>query len=162
MGSHKLMDWDMDDEPFVLIGMHSTIEPYRMAYFINKHLKVSFKRQDRDQDITLKGYVAQFPVYHYKDNDENASIYLVPNHCRAQIKSTASAGGLFQVNQMEQIKTTLIKEYRTVDYFLKIEKDPEAFPLKKMLSELNEIPPVISVYPTDIAVIKNKDYLIFE
>lgn len=162
MASIKLMDWDMDDEPFVLIGLHSTIEPYRMAYFINKYLKVSFKRLVKDQDVTLKGYEARFPVYHYKDEEENASFYLVPNHCKAQVKSTSSAGGLFQVDHMEQIKTTLIKEYRTVDYFLKIEKDPILFPLRKMLSKLNEIPPVISVYPTDTAVIKNKDYLIFE
>ncbi|KQC32139.1 MULTISPECIES: IPExxxVDY family protein [Nonlabens] len=161
MGTHKLVDWDMEDEPFVLIGIHSTCEPYRMAYFINKYLKVSFKRQEKDQDITLQEYIARFPVYHYKDVDQNASLYLIPNHCRAQIKSTSSAG-LFATHQVDEIKTTLIKEYRTVDFLLKIEKDPEHFPLKKLLSELNEIPQVISVYQADATSIKNTDYLIFE
>ena len=82
---------------------------------------MSFKRRDKDQDITLENYVARYPVYHYKDEDQNASIYLVPNHCKAQIKSTSSANGLFAVNAVEEVKTTLIKEYRTVDYLLKVE-----------------------------------------
>ena len=161
MGVHKLLDWDMEEEPFVLIGIHSTTEPYRMAYFINKYLKVCFKRQLKDQDITLQDYIARYPVYHYRDVDQNASLYLIPNHCKAQIKSISSAG-LFATNQVDEIKSTLIKEYRTVDYFLKIEKDPEHFPLKKLLSDLNQIPQVISVYQTDTATIKNTYYLIFE
>lgn len=162
MGLHKLTDWDVDDEPFVLIGIHSTSEPYRMAFLMNKFLKVSFKRQERDQDIMLQNYVARFPVYFYRDEDQNASLYLIPNHCRAQIKSISSAGGLFATHQIEEIKTTLIKEYRTIDFFLKIEKEPEQFPIKKLLHELNEIPQVISVYQTDTTSIKNTDYLIFE
>ena len=162
MGTHKLLDWDMDEEPYLLIGLHSTVEPYRMAYLINKYLKVSFKRQEKDQDITLQNYVARFPVYLYRDQDQNAPIYLVPNHCKAQIKSTSSAGGLFAINTVEEVKTTLVKEYRTVDYFLKIEKEPDEFPIKKMLNRLNEIPQVISVYQTDTDSIKNTDYLIFE
>lgn len=162
MGTHKLQDWDMEDEPFVLIGLHSTVEPYRMAFLINKYVKVSFKRQDFDQDITVQNFVSGYPVFHYRDQDQNASLYLIPNHTKARMKTIASTGGLFAIDQIEEIKTTLIKEYRTVDYFLKIEKDPEQFPLKRMLSKLNEIPHVISVYEVDTSVIKNIDYLIFE
>jgi len=162
MGIHKLQDWDVDDEPFLLIGIHSTSEPYRMAYLINKYLKVSFKRQAIDQDINVQGFVARFQVYHYRNEDQNASLYLLPNHSRAQIKSVSSAGSLFAINQTEEIKTTLVREYRKVDFFLKIEKEPDQFPVKKLLNELNEIPQVISVYPVDITIIKNTDYLIFE
>ena len=162
MAVHKFLDWDMEDEPFVLIGIHSTVEPYRMAFLINKYLKVCFKRDKRDQDVRLENYVAQFPVYHYEDKEQNTKIFLVANHCRAELKATASVGSLFESDPSTTVKSTLVKEYRKVDYLIKIEKDAEHYPIKKMLNKLIEIPQVISVYEIDTMVIKNTDYLIFE
>ncbi|MEP3042468.1 hypothetical protein [Nonlabens ulvanivorans] len=45
---------------------------------------------------------------------------------------------------------------------IKVEKDPEFFPLKKLINDLTKIPHVISAYQLDEHVIKQKDYLIFE
>lgn len=163
MAVHKFSDWEMEEEPFMLIGIHSTVEPYRIAFLINKFLKVSFKRELRDQDVNMQDYIAQFPVFHFMDVENNVALYLVANHCKAQHKAVASTGGgLFENNEPTEIKTTLIKEHRKVDYLIKIEKDVEHYPLKKMLNELIEIPQVISVYEIDALSIKNTDYLTFE
>lgn len=162
MASHKFLDWDMEEEPFALVGIHSTVEPYRIAFLINKYLKLSFKRELRDQDLNMTNYVAQFPVYYFKDEEQNAKIYLVANHCRAELKSISSTGGLFDDGQTTMVKSTLINEYRKVDYLLKIEKDAEQYPIKNLLNKLIEIPQVISVYEIDSMSIKNTENLIFE
>jgi hypothetical protein len=162
MTLHKILDWDMEEEPFVLIGIHSTVEPYRLAFLINHYLKVCFKRDDRDQDVSLQNYVAQFPVYSYEDREQNAKIFLVANHCLAELKATSSVGSLFENDQSTTVKSTLIKEYRKVDYLIKIEKDAEHYPIKKLLNKLIEIPQIISVYMIDTLTIKTMDHLIFE
>ncbi len=162
MGAHSILEWDMEEEPFLLLGIHSTAEPYRMAFLINKYLNVSFKREVRDQDINLQEYIAHFPVYRHEDLVNNVTVFLVANHSKAMHKSIASSGGLFLDTEPAEVKTTLIKEHRKVDYLIKIEKDVAHYPLQKMRNQLNEIPQVISVYPIDSLSIRNTDYLIFE
>ena len=69
---------------------------------------------------------------------------------------------IFNNEESSDVKTVLIKEYATVDFLLKVEKDENYFPLKKLLNTLGEIPQVISVYQLDTFKIKQPDYLIFE
>ncbi len=162
MGLHKIAGWEIEEDPFVLIGIHASVEPYRMAFLINRHLKISFKREARDQDVNMQEYVAQFPVYLYEDVEHNVNLILVANHCKAQHKEVSSSGSLFDNEEPTVVKTTLIKEYRKVDYLIKIEKDAEHYPLEKLLKDIIEIPQVISVYEIDYLSIKHSDNLIFE
>jgi delta 1-pyrroline-5-carboxylate dehydrogenase len=162
MPSYILTDWDTEDEPYTLIGIHASIEPYRMAYKLNKHLKTSFARTVKDQDVTMPSYVSHFPVYKYQDMHENTAVYLTPNKYWGKLKENSSAQGLFSTDQIEEVKTILVKEFATVDFLLKIEKEKAFFPVKKWLHRLNEIPHVISAYELDHLKIKNQDYLIFE
>jgi hypothetical protein len=162
MTTYKLTDWDVEEDLCTVIGIHSTLEPYRMAYLINKYLKTSFKRRSNDHDVSTNDTTANFPVYEYRDHQENTRLYLVPNIHYGQLKTVASSGGLFDTEINNTVKTTLIKEHKNVDFLLKIEKDPLCYPVKKMLATLIEIPQVISTYQIDNLTIKNTDYLIFE
>ncbi|AZQ43371.1 IPExxxVDY family protein [Nonlabens ponticola] len=162
MTTYKLADWTIEEDEFILIGIHSTIESYRMAYMINRYLTMNFSREERDQDVNFKDYIASFPVYKFQDQEHHVDHYLVPNMTRASVKAIVSTGSLFDNEQTTEVKTTLIREYRNVDYLLKIEKDPEEYPVKNILNRLIEIPQVISVYQLDTMSIKNADHLIFE
>ena len=162
MPSYTLTDWDNDDEPYTLIGIHASIEPYRLAYQINKHLKTEFYRTEKDQDITMPKYVSNYPVFCYKDRFENSTLYLTPNKYQGKLKELSSSLGLFEAQEVQEVKTVLLKEFQTVDFLLKIEKDEQSFPVKKWLHSLNKIPHIISAYQLDRFVIKNQDYLIFE
>ena len=162
MPSYSLTDWDTEEEPYTLIGIHASIEPYRMAYKLNKHLKTEFFRTDQDQDVTMPEYVSNYPVYRFTDSLENTTIFLTPNKYVGRFKEVSSSVGLFDAQDVQEIKTILIKEYQTVDFLLKIEKESHTFPVKKWLNNLNEIPHVISAYQLDRFKIKNQDYLIFE
>ncbi|WOI22582.1 IPExxxVDY family protein [Nonlabens ulvanivorans] len=162
MATYKLDGWDCDDEPYTLVGIHSTIEPYRMAYMVNKYLGLSFKRTDVDQDVTMPNFTVRYPVYKYDDVINYNTYYLTPNKFWANLNTVTSSGGLFESQEQTEVKTVLIKEYARVDFIIKVEKDPEFFPLKKLINELTKIPHVISAYQLDEHVIKQKDYLIFE
>lgn len=156
MPSYILTDWDADEEPYTLIGIHASIEPYRMAYKLNKHLKTSFTRTVKDQDVTMPTYISHFPVYKYLDTHENTVVYLTPNKYWGKLKVSSSASGLFPTDEADEVKTILVKEFSTVDFLLKIEKENVSFPVKKWLHRLNEIPHVISAYQLDHLKIKIK------
>ncbi|PPK96541.1 MULTISPECIES: IPExxxVDY family protein [Nonlabens] len=162
MAVHKLTDWELEEEPFILIAIHSTIEPYRMAYLLNKFLQINFARTAVDQDIIEPAYTANYPVYKHFDKEQNAPFYLIPNKYWGISNEESVSLSLFDQTDATQVKTVLIKEYGTVDFLLKIEKEEDFFPLKKLINTLGEIPQVISVYPVDTFKIKQQDYLIFE
>ena len=74
-----------------------------------------------------------------------------------------SSGGLFA--EMVSEKSTvhyLLPELKKVDYFLKIYSDFDTVPLRKFLSEINEIKQIISAYIVETEHIKAKNNLIFD
>lgn len=157
----KLIDWG-EDEDYMLLGLHATIEPYRLAYLINKHLKMQFYRTSYDHDVTLPEYKAHYPVYKYEDIVLNINHFLVPNKHYGTPVKTSSSGGLFNDINEQEIKVTLIKEYKDVDYLIKICTDDPGYRVKEMVTSLLTIPQVISAYQVNTLVIKHQDYLIFE
>lgn len=162
MAVHKLIDWEDEEEPYILIAIHSTTESYRIAYLINKYLHVSFSRTETDQDVLQQAYTANYPVYKHFSKEENVASYLIPNKFWGKSNQETAITGLFDTADSTLVKTLLIKEYPTVDYLLKIEKDEKNFPLKKLINTLGEIPQIISAYQIDTFKIKQQDYLIFE
>jgi hypothetical protein len=86
----------------------------------------------------------------------------VANKCKSLSANVQSSGGLFDNDASDKmISTYLLQEYKKVDYFLKIESEFETIPLRKILSEINEIKQVISVYEIEAENIKFKNNLIF-
>jgi hypothetical protein len=161
MPVQSLLDLTIDDEPYILIGIHAVVELYRMAYFINRHLNCQFARTNHDQDINLQSSVANFPVFRYKDHVLNAPMFLLPNKVWSKPKAVQSSG-LFALSSEDSVKTTLIKEHPQIDFVLKIESDEQYYPLKQVIDKIKSIPRVISCYQLDPYAIKQKDYLIFE
>lgn len=161
MPALKLIDWG-EDEDYLLVAIHATSEPYRLAYLVNKHLNLQFYRTSYDQDVTMPDYVAHYPVYKHQDHLYNVDYYMVPNKFYGKLFNTNASVGLFNELQAEEVKVTLIKEYREVDYLIKICTDDPSFGIKPMLASLMAIPQIISAYQVDPLVIKQQDYLTFE
>lgn len=161
MPTYKLDAWDNDQETFILIGIFATLAPYRMAYLTNKYLDWSLTRSDTDQDVVRNKQVAKFPVYSCVDSVNDATSYLIPNKHWITIDNNASSG-LFQSLQENEIKTTFLKEFASVDFIIKIEKEPDDLDIKLILDQLIKIPNVISALQLDSFKIKKTDYLIFK
>lgn len=162
MGVVRLDFYDDHEESFDLIGLHTTVPFYRLAFFINTYLGVTFEREERDQDVSISGTIVNYPVFKHVDSVHNLKLYLVPNKNWVQSNNVRATGGLFDTAEPEMIKTVLIKEHVSVDYFLKIEQEASILPVDKMVSALSKIPAIISAYQLETLHIKQKDYLIFE
>ncbi|MCW8981434.1 MAG: IPExxxVDY family protein [Altibacter sp.] len=162
MVHHKLVLEDDFKETYSLLAIHCSEEAYKVAYLINQFVGLKLQRNNRDLEFSNNGLEVSFPRFIY-DNEEQYTTYdLVANKCRSVVANVQSSGGLFTENASETVTTHLIPEFKKVDYFLKIISDFELIPLRKLISDINEIKQVISAYPVDVDSVKSKRNLIFD
>jgi hypothetical protein len=134
-----------------------------MAYLMNSHLNLRLKRKQTDLDFSTEGLLITFPLYDFDDVHKYTHFYLIANKCKSVEAGLQSSGGLFA--EMVSEKSTvhyLLPEFKKVDFFLKIYSDFDTVPLRKFLSEINEIKQIISAYIVETDHIKSKNNLIFD
>tara|TARA_B000000609_G_scaffold48989_1_gene35856 strand:- start:113 stop:571 length:459 start_codon:yes stop_codon:yes gene_type:complete len=152
MPIHRLSSDDLEKD-YKLIAIHSDIEPYKLAFEINKKLKIKLKRSSFD--LSFKNKSSIFYLYKHISEVFNTKLYLILNKSTDKKKIE---GQLLFENFDEQ--SYLIPELRKAQYLLKIEGG--GFDVDNLLKKLNEIDNVISSYRTEISSIKSKYNLIFE
>ena len=150
---HK-MSLDFYEDSFALIAMHCSLEDFTLAYTLNKHLKCSFKR--RNKNLIFSDTIS-LPVFEWKDIFNDRYWTLIANTSQSE-ESTTSTG--FFKNEPSFKKQHLIPEYKNVDYFMKLEQedlDSESTILKSILA----IPKIITAYTINTDTLKSKNNLIF-
>ena len=152
MPTHRLSSDDLEKD-YKLIAIHSDIEPYKLAFEINKKLKIQLKRSSFD--LSFKNKSSIFDLYKHISEVFNTKLYLILN--KSTNKKKVKGQLLFE-NFDEQ--SFLIPELRKAQYLLKIEGG--GFNIDNLLKKLNEIDNVISTYRTEVSSIKSKYNLIFE
>ena len=163
MANHKLIFDENFEEPYTLIAIHCSEEAYKMAYLMNSHLNLRLKRKQTDLDFSTEGLLITFPLYDFEDVHKYTHFYLIANKCKSVEAGLQSSGGLFA--EMVSEKSTvhyLLPEFKKGDFFLKIYSDFDTVPLRKFLSEINEIKQIISAYIVETDHIKSKNNLIFD
>ena len=81
MAVHKLILDDVFDESvFTLIAIHCTIEDYRLAYLLNKFLRINLCRKRFDLDF--KNGKSAYSIYHWEDKKQLIDWNLVSNICK--------------------------------------------------------------------------------
>jgi len=153
----KIHDFDFEfDHDYTLIGIHSILEDYRMAYFLNKNLKVHLKRFKEDLDFPSKN--CSFPFYAYEDKATFTSWSLIANKYTFIDNVNILNNNLFK----EETKTAfLISEKKKIDYFIKINGNITDVELQYILHKINNTPNIITSYTINPYDLKSKDYLIF-
>ncbi len=162
MANHKLILEDDFQEEFSLIAIHCSEEPYMMAYMLNKQMSLRLFRKELDVDFSNQGLDISFPIFEYEDELNYFLYNLVANKNKSLSAKVHSSGGLFNdISSDKTITTFLLKEFKNVDYFLKIRSDYEKVNTRNLISTINEIEQVISAYTIDNDKIKSKNNLIF-
>jgi hypothetical protein len=70
--------------------------------------------------------------------------------------------GLFAESKSKfSTKIYLLPEFKTVDYFLKIENDEVDIDVSKIMRQIKKIERISTVYSVDVEKIKSKNNLIF-
>jgi len=149
MKTFKLELEDFIDDDFELLAIHTTLESYHLAYFINSVLNTRFIRTDT---------ISDFDFYEFKDEKNQSLWNLVANK------------GVQEKDQPQMVQNTLfleennkriylLPEYKKVDYLVKIEQNTNN--IQDMISMMNTIPKIITTFAIDVPNLKSKNNLIF-
>ena len=162
MAKYKLQNEEIDDIDYQLFAIHTSIEDYRLAFFINKNLLINLSKCKHDISVQEKSREFQFSRFIYDDEENNIAWDLVQNKSQDYHISTTLDSGLF-ANTISQgtSKTYLIPEYKKVDYFLKVENCFTEDEIQETISLLKRIQKVSTVYTVATENIKSKNNLIF-
>ena len=162
MAIHKLDLGEFDETDYNLIAIHTSLEDYRLAYFINQKLPVILSKSKDDIQITIKEGETNFSRFYFNDDEKDISWNLIQNKNEVIHFKKGNSQNLFSNVTMEvSTKVFLLPEFKKVDYFLKIENNIETINASKIQLLLNTIKSISAVYMIDENKIKSKNNLIF-
>jgi hypothetical protein len=156
MQVHSLGIEDFCEEEYALIGIHTTLEDYKLAYLLNQHLKISFKKANFNLDFENKNNNASFSIFEYTNLQYDFDWFLISNSIKEE-KATISNG----LPLITETKTYLIPEKKNIDFFIKISGDIELELVRKTIQKIKEVNQIITSYQIDKNSLKSKDFLIF-
>ena len=162
MALHKLDFEDFDEIDYKLIAIHTSLEDYRLAYFINQKLPINLSKNKEEIHISIKEGETNFSRFYYFDKENEIAWNLIQNKNEVIQQKNENTQNLFSNVHMEvSTKVYLLPEFKKVDYFLKIENTDEGMNLAKIQLLLNTIENVSTAYSVDTHKIKSKNNLIF-
>jgi hypothetical protein len=162
MAVHKLDFNDFNEIDYQLIAIHTGLEDYRLAYFINQKLPINLSRNKDEIHINIKDGETSFSRFYFYDKENEISWNLIQNKNEVIQQKKDSIQNLFSNLKMEvSTKVFLLPEFKKVDYFLKIENTEEVMDIKEIQLLLNTIENISTAYSVDSYKIKSKNNLIF-
>jgi hypothetical protein len=161
MAIHKLDLDEFDEIDYYLIAIHTTLEDYRLAYFINQHLPINLSKSKEEILISVKQGETQFSRFYFDDEDNFITWNLIQNKNEVIGQKEITNQDLFSNSSLEvATKVFLLPELKKVDYFLKIESDDD-LEIVDIVKKLKTIKSLSTVYVVETETIKSKNNLIF-
>lgn len=149
------IDFDIDHD-YTLIGIHSMLEDYHLAFYLNDRLQLRLTRFKDDLDF--KGGNCRFPLYTFEDRENFTNWSLVSNKYFSIDEVSESNRNLFG----EETRISyLIPEKKQVDYFVKVDGLEDEQKINETLQKINRIHKVITSYTIDALELRSRDNLIF-
>jgi hypothetical protein len=162
MAIHKLDFDEFDEIDYHLVAIHTSLEDYRLAYFINQKLPINLCLNKDEIQINIKEGETKFSRFFYYDNDNEISWNLIQNKNEVIQQAKDNSQNLFSnINMQVVTKVYLLPELKKVDYFLKIENIEDNKNIYEIQSLLNTIENISTAYTVDTHKIKSKNNLIF-
>lgn len=159
MAIHKLSIDDFITIDYGLVAIHSPLEDYRLAYFMNRELALLLEKSPVDIAFSTNEGESGFSRFVYEDPNETFW-NLVQN--KNSMVSTQSTGSLFAASGIDVATSAfLLPELKKVDYILKIENTPDVFALDIVVESLLSIKHITTAYTIDHHKLKSKNNLIF-
>ncbi len=154
----KLNLEDSFSEEFSLLAIHTDLEDFRLAYFLNKTLGLNLSRKEFDLNfIDSKG---NFSVFEYIDQDNFLKWNLISNIYNHNFTTNINSNDLFELSNELVKKFNLLSEYKNVNFLLKLENNENQVDLEDIIKEIKNIPQIITLYNIN-KDLKNKENLIF-
>ncbi len=162
MAIHKLDLGEFDEIDYHLIAIHTSLEDFRLAYFINQKLPINLSKSKDEVQINIKEGETNFSRFYYYDLEKAISWNLIQNKNEVSQQKKDTHQNLFSNITFEiTTKVFLLPEFKKADYFLKIENTEDTMDVSQIKTILNTIDNISAVYTVDTNQIKSKNNLIF-
>lgn len=156
MQIHSLSHDSYFEDEYSLIGIHTTLEDYKLAYLLNKNLSTNFYKLKKELVIENNQNKAFFSIFNYQNTTYEYDWHLIANSSKTENSTSEN-----QLLLTTETKTYLIPEKKNVDFFIKISGEVEPSFISKTIKKIKTIEQVITSYSIDTDSLKSKDFLIF-
>ncbi len=156
MQIHSLGFNDFYEDDFSLIGIHTTLEDYKLAYLLNKNLKINFIKSKENLNFEKTEKSSSFSIFNYYNKEYDSDWVLIANSSKRENQTESN-----ELLLTTETKTYLIPEKKKVDFFIKVSGELEFDFVTKIIDKVKNIEQVITSYPIDKNTLKSKDFLIF-
>ncbi len=162
MAIHKIYIEDFVEEDYHLIALHTSLEDYRLAYFLNRELGIGLSKSKSDIPLQVKGMKTSFIRFTFEDEKKLIQWDLVQNKNEIENIENITTTDLFS-NTKNSFSSSvyLLPEYKKVDFFVKIENADKEIDLDEVMVQISKIDAVNLVYSVAKNKIKSKNNLIF-
>jgi hypothetical protein len=157
MAIHKIQIVDFLSIDYELIAIHTAIEDYRLAYFLNKILNIKLSKNNLKIEIKTPEGKGTFNHYFYDDTNTDIQWSLVENKSSIASVKTKSKS-LFEDTELSVF---LLPEFKKADYLLKIENVDAYFKPEECIHKIESISQIIKSYTLNQNKLKSKNNLIF-
>jgi hypothetical protein len=162
MAVHKLDFEDFGEIDYHLVAIHTSLEDFRLAYFINQKLPINLSKNTNEIQINIKEGETKFSRFYYYDKEKAVSWNLIQNKNEVIQQKNDNNQSLFSNISIEvSTKVYLLPEFKKVDYFLKIENLEDRTNVTEIQLIINTIESVSTAYTVETNKIKSKNNLIF-
>jgi len=157
LNNHKL-NLNQFSENYYLIAIHSDLDEFRLAFFLNDKLSIGLIR--KNNDIILHENKSNYSIYEYLDEAMFLKwVFFSNKSLVAEKTSNNELLNLFSQENIVQNEISLINQPKGVDYFLVIENVKNKIYVEKVLKKISEIRGVITAFISD-KKLENKENLI--
>ena len=149
---------------YTLIAIHTSLEDYRLAYFINRELEIRLEKWPSGISFRQKENesTAYFSRYIFEDDDNDAAWNLIQNKNSIVSTQTTTISSLFSGEEHAGFTSVyFLPELKTVDYILKVENTEETNAADNVLNRLLDIKYIATAYKINHYKLKSKNNLIF-
>jgi hypothetical protein len=162
MAVHKVYIEEFEEDDYYIIALHTSLEDYRLAYFINRGIAIRLIKNDSDIQSQVKEGETSFVRFTFEDKKKDIKWDLVQNKNEIEGKENRITQDLFS-NSKNSFSSLgyLLPEYKKVDFFLKIENAEKEIDITEIVSKISAIDGITMVYNVDKDKIKSKNNLIF-
>lgn len=156
----KILSIDFEyDHDYTLLGIHTPLEDFRLAFLLNDKLALKLRKYKEDLDLYLKNEKSSFSIYIFDDTHKMMTWSLITNTNIKIETSVSQSGNLFDD---PPIQSYLIPEKKQVDFFLKMDSQLAYEETKELINKIKTINQIVTLYTIDPNDLKSRDNLIFE
>lgn len=159
---HKVYIEDFEEVDYHIIAIHTSLEDYRLAYFLNRDLEICLSKSNVDIQFQVKKGKTSFARFTFEDEKKVINWDLIQNKNEVVGIENNTIQDLFS-NTKNTFSSSayLLSEFKKVDFFLKIENAANEINVSEIVSKINAIDSINMVYNVDKETIKSKNNLIF-